>query len=43
MRSFQDWLDRTNDRYGGIGAVVMATLCLAALVYAIVVILGDFW
>ncbi|HKI97096.1 MAG TPA: hypothetical protein VKB51_01355 [bacterium] len=43
MGSFQQWLDRTNARYGGIGAVITATICLAVLVYALLVILGDFW
>ena len=43
MSSLQDWLDRTNARYGGIGSLVTAVLCLSALLYALVVILGDFW
>ena len=43
MASFQDWLARVNARYGGVGAVITATVCLGSLVYGIVVILGDFW
>jgi hypothetical protein len=43
MGSFQRWLDRANERYGGIGAVVTATLLVLVLFYALVVILGDFW
>lgn len=43
MRSFQEWLDRANDRYGGVGSVITAVVCLSILVYALVHILGDFW
>jgi len=41
--SLQDWLDRTNARYGAIGSVVTALICLSALLYALIVILGDLW
>ena len=43
MSPFQDWLDRVNARWGAVGAVVTATLCLSALAWALTTILGDFW
>ena len=43
MSSLQDWLDRVNARHGDVGAVVTAVICLSALLYALIVILGDFW
>ena len=43
MSSLQEWLDRTNARYGAIGSIVTAAICLSALLYALIAILGDFW
>ena len=43
MTPLQDWLDRVNARWGGVGAVVTAALCLSALAWALTAILGDFW
>ena len=43
MSSLQEWLDRTNARYGAVGSIVTAVICLSALLYALLAILGDFW
>ena len=41
MGSFQRWLDRANARYGGIGAVITATVLLAVPVFPPGAILGG--
>lgn len=43
MSPFQNWLDRVNAHWGGVGAVATSTLCLAALAWALLTILGDYW
>lgn len=43
MGDLQDWLDRVNARWGGIGAVVTTTICLVVLLYGLWAILHDLW